>query len=179
MRDTVRQVELATPRLRMRPFGPEDFDDLCRLNADPEVMRYIGVRSPEEVAAVLATVLDHWRQHGFGFWVLLGRQDGLWAGVCGLRHCTEGAGIEVGYTLHKESWGKGLATEAGRACLRFGFDTLGLAQVLAFADPANRASTRVREKLGMRYERRVLSQGRERVCYAISRAEYAASCPTT
>jgi ribosomal-protein-alanine N-acetyltransferase len=163
----------------MRPFTPADLDDLCRLYADLEVMHYIGVRNRDETKVALAAMVDHWGEHGFGVWALTERETGRFVGRCGLRRVAEVPDVELAYTLHKEFWGKGLAAEASRAAFRFGFETVGVDRIIAFAVPDNRASTRVMEKLGMRYEKRAPWRGLEHVWYAISRAEYAASCPTT
>jgi RimJ/RimL family protein N-acetyltransferase len=178
MVDRASTMELQTARLRMRPLVLADLDDLFRLRADPEVSRYIGVRNRDETAVALASFVDHWREYGFGIWALKQAETSRFVGRCGLRRATEVPDVELAYTLHKEFWGKGFATEASRAALRFGFETVGIDRIIAFAVPDNRASTRVMEKLGMRYEKRAPFHGLDHVWYAISRAEYTASCPT-
>jgi ribosomal-protein-alanine N-acetyltransferase len=171
-------MELETARLRLRPFTPADADDLYRLYSDPEVMRYIGqgtVRTREQTAEALAKMIDEWEQHGFGMWALFDRRDGRFLGRCGLRPLPGTPEVELGYTLFKEAWGKGLATEAARASVAFGFEKLALPRIVAIAHPPNRASRRVMEKVGMRFERQAPYQDIDCVWYAAHRADYLAA----
>ncbi len=153
---------LMTPRLELRPVAASDLDALAELYADPEVMRYIGnglPRSREETAARLQIMLDHWRRHDFGFFsVRLRGEPGASApggsdtfiGRCGLQYLGDTGAVEVGYSLAKPYWGRGYATEAARACVDYGLQTVRLTRIVAIARPANGASRRVLEKLGMR-----------------------------
>ncbi len=86
-------------------------------------------------------------------------------GFCGFDHLWGGAEIEIGYWLAPEYWGKGLATEAAQAVMQYGKERLGLQQIVAVAQPANRASIRVMEKLGMTCAKRVCHEGIEHVLY--------------
>jgi ribosomal-protein-alanine N-acetyltransferase len=80
---------------------------------------------------------------------------------------------EVGYGFDKPFWGQGYATEAAAAWLRYGFETAGLARIVAVAIPENTASRHVMEKLGMKYERDATHYGHECAFYAITREEFA------
>jgi RimJ/RimL family protein N-acetyltransferase len=165
---------LETPRLRMRPFTPDDLEDYFLLGSDPEVMRYIsrGVPRPRADAAdALAKLVEHWETQGFGVWVLMERATGQFLGRCGLRHLPAIGEIELLYTLMRHAWGRGIATEAAHAALQYAFQVLKLRRIIAFAKPANRASWRVMEKLGMRYEKTAPYQGVEVVWYAIERGD--------
>ena len=150
---TVPVVE--TPRLRLRAWRASDRDTLAALLSDPEVVRYLtGVPfTREESDAAFERRLGHWRDLGFGFWVVERKDTGAMIGWAGLQPADHFAGwkddVEVGWTLARPSWGLGLATEAGAASLRHGFERLGLARIAAFRDPANTASGHVMEKLGM------------------------------
>jgi RimJ/RimL family protein N-acetyltransferase len=164
---------LETPRLRMRPYTPDDFENFYLLGTDPEVMRYISngkTRTREEAAEVFPKLVEHWHEHGFGVWVLEDRATSQYLGRCGLRYLPEGEGeIELLYTLLRHAWGRGVATEAATAALRYGFDVLKLPRIIAIAEPANRASWHIMEKLGMRYEKTIMFKGFEVVWYAIER----------
>ena len=171
-------MELETARLRLRPFTPADADDLYRLYSDPEVMRYLGqgtVRTREQTAEALAKMLGEWARDGFGMWALLDRRDGRFLGRCGLRPLAGTPEVELGYTLFKDVWGKGLATEAAQASVGFGFERLRLPRLVAIAHPPNLASRRVMEKVGMRFERQAPYQGIDCVWYAVGRADYLAA----
>jgi ribosomal-protein-alanine N-acetyltransferase len=168
-------VELETARLRLRPFREGDLEDLYRLYGDAEVMRYISdgrPRTREETVAALARMMGHWPQFGFGMWALFDRTDGRFIGRCGLQPLREGSEIELGYTLFKEFWGRGIATETARLALRHGFETSGLERIIAIAHPANGASRRVMEKVGLRYERTGPFKDQEVVWYALGRDEF-------
>jgi RimJ/RimL family protein N-acetyltransferase len=147
-----------TARLRLRRWHAEDLEPYTRINADPEVMRFIAggmPKTPEECAADLAYVEDHWERHGFGLWAAELKSSGELIGFVGLSEPTfipELIGtVEVGWRLGREHWNQGLATEGARAALDAGFSELDLAEIVSVIDPDNRASVRVAEKLGMTY----------------------------
>jgi ribosomal-protein-alanine N-acetyltransferase len=170
--------EILTERLRLRLFTAADLDAVCGLFGDPEVMRFIGkgkVRTREENATVLAAWMQHWQDHGFGPWAVEERAGGRFVGRCGIRRLAGTPEVELLYTYNKEFWGRGYGTEAAAASLRYGFETVGLPRIVAVADPANRGSTRVMEKVGMRFEKTAPFQGEDSLWYALSREEYTAA----
>jgi RimJ/RimL family protein N-acetyltransferase len=164
---------IETARLRLRVFRPEDLDDLAALFADPEVMKYVGDGKPtgrEEARKALESMIQHWRRHGFGRWAVKDKATREFVGFGGLRSLF---GMpEVVYHFATRHWGKGLATELGRASLRFGFETHRFARIVAIAKPENAASIHVMEKLGMRYEKDANYYGIDVVQYAIARQEF-------
>lgn len=158
----------ATPRLIATRLSPDDFDMLCALHRDPDVMATLGgVRSDERTRIYLTRNLEHWAEHGFGLWMFRDRSTGAFVGRGGLRHVVlEGQSeIEVTYALAREAWGKGFATEMATASLDVGFRRLSLRDVVAFAEPDNLASRRVMEKVGFRYERDILYDNVRHVLY--------------
>jgi ribosomal-protein-alanine N-acetyltransferase len=162
-------------------FTPDDVPALASIRSDPEVMKHIAKRrteSIEEVRNVLNGILAHWQQHGFGRWALVDKGSALLAGWCGLMNASylENTGeVEIGYGLAKQYWGKGLASEAAAATLKYGFEQVRLQRIIAVAWPENVASLRVLEKLGMRYEKRVQLFNSELLLYVISRDQYQAA----
>ena len=164
---------IETARLRLRMFRPEDLDDLAALFADPEVMRYVAYGKPagrDEAEKALASVIDHWRRHGFGRWAVEDKQTGEFVGIGGLRSLFDTP--EVVYHFARAHWGKGFATELARASLRFGFDEDRFDRIVAIAKPGNAASIHVMEKLGMHFEMQTSYYGIEVVQYAISADEF-------
>jgi RimJ/RimL family protein N-acetyltransferase len=154
-----------TERLLLRPWRPaEDLGPLAALNAEPEVMRWVAPNRPlrrDESADLLDRIVRHWDEHGFGLWAVQPRDAG--AGCIGFAGLAIPSflpavlpAVEVGWRLAPAWWGRGLATEAAQASVRYGFDTLGLETIVSIIDPGNAASLRVAEKLGMR-------PGRDRV----------------
>jgi ribosomal-protein-alanine N-acetyltransferase len=161
---------LETARLRLRVLQPDDLDALAELYADPEVMRFLsGVRTREQTQTLLSEMIKHWQDYGFGRWALIDRAGGQFVGRCGLNYLPESPEIELGYAIAGAYWGRGLTTEAARACLHWGFEDVGLERIVAIARPENRASLRVMEKLGMKYEKDAFFYNTDVKYYALSR----------
>ena len=142
---------LETRRLWLRRLRPSDEPDLVALDSDAEVMRYVG--NPPGVRAHAETVHRARRRigedHGlYGSWIIQDKANGAFHGLGFLLPLPDGDDVEVGYRLARRSWGRGIATEAVSALVRYGFDSLALPRVVAIVYPENRASRRVLEKLG-------------------------------
>lgn len=151
--------ELSTPRLRLRRWLPSDLAPLAELNADPLAMQFmlrpLSATESGEFAAGAEAFLE---AHGFGLWALERRPDAAFLGCVGLNAPSFSAHftpcVEVLWRLLPRHWGCGYATEAARACLGFAFETLQLAQVVAFTVPANVRSRSVMRRLGMTHDAR-------------------------
>lgn len=133
---------------------PQDADALFLLNSHPEVMRYTGEPPMPSVEVAREAIENYpdWDEPGYGRWGCVLRSEGAAAapiGFCGLKYLHEAGEVDIGYRLLPEYWGQGLATEAARATLEYGFSTLRLAEIVALVLPANTASIRVLDKLGM------------------------------
>ena len=146
--------EIRTERLRLRRWLPTDLAPFAVMNADPRVAEYLPTRlTRKESDAFVARVEAHFEQHAFGHWAV--EVDGVspFAGFVGLSHPRFDAPfqpcVEIGWRLAAEHWGKGYATEGARAVLAFGFDVIGLEEIVSFTVPANTRSRRVMEKIGM------------------------------
>jgi RimJ/RimL family protein N-acetyltransferase len=143
---------IITPRLILRAFTAEDVDALHRLLSEEGVLRYFPTSDPpsrDRVQQMISRLLAHWQERGYGLWAVESRLSGQLLGRCGLQHVPELDEVEVDFILGKPFWGQGFATEAARASLHFGFDTLGLERVVGIAHVENEASQHVLEKLGM------------------------------
>lgn len=149
---------IETERLILRRFEPRDFEALARFYTDDQVMRHMlpGHGLPREQAQARAksnihNFNDHWDRRGHGVWAVQDRPSGRLLGQCGLRWVPEAEQTELLYLLGKTAWGRGLASEAGRAALQFGFGHCNLTQLIALTAPENRGSQRVLAKLGFTY----------------------------
>jgi RimJ/RimL family protein N-acetyltransferase len=147
-------VALRTSRLLLRPWRDADVAAYAELSADPAIMEFLlPVSEPGAAEAWAARVRAHWRQHGFGQWVVEVPGEASLIGVVGLSTISYEAhftpAVEVAWRLARAQWGCGYATEAARAALDYGFDTLGLAEIVAVTVPANLRSRRVMERLAM------------------------------
>jgi RimJ/RimL family protein N-acetyltransferase len=144
-----------TERLVLRPWTEDDLDPLAAIFAEPAFWHYPFGRgfSRAETEAFLDRQIDHWATDGFSSWAAELKDGRRLIGYIGLAvpHWLPQVlpAVEVGWRLHPGSWGRGLATEGGRASLRFGFVALGLDRIIAIVMPENVASRRVMAKLGM------------------------------
>jgi RimJ/RimL family protein N-acetyltransferase len=162
---------LDTPRLQLRPFREDDAPAAHRVYSDPEVMRYVatGPLADETMTArLLQDYIAHQRAWGYSFWAVVERESGALIGDAGLYRTPAGE-VELGYTLGKPWWGRGYATEAAGAWLETAFARLGVTEVVALAEPANVASLRVLEKLGMTRDGERLAFGRPHAVYRAAR----------
>jgi RimJ/RimL family protein N-acetyltransferase len=146
-------VVLTTVRLLLRTFRSDDLPHYAALNADLEVMRYLGgeplSRDASDQLAVWAQ--ERHAREGTGLLAIERREDGVFLGMCGL-HCLHEwypDDIEVGWRLAREHWGQGYATEAAAGWLEHGFTTLGLPRVISVTDIPNQRSLAVMHRLGM------------------------------
>jgi [ribosomal protein S5]-alanine N-acetyltransferase len=147
------KVILETGRLLLREFVEEDAEWFFRLNSDPQVLRFVPDKQLLSVEQARQILLDHpiadYRKHGFGRGACILKSTGEPIGFAGLKYLVELGEIDVACRLIPPMWGKGLATEAARASVRYGFANLGLKQIIGLAMPENVASVRVLEKIGL------------------------------
>jgi RimJ/RimL family protein N-acetyltransferase len=143
--------ELETPRLRLRRWRAADVDALVRWHNDPGLMRHMHklTFTREEMEADLVRYERHWAEHGFGLWAAEENESGTLIGRVGLAfHRLWPADPEVGWLIDTPWQGRGLATEAGGACIDYAFGELGFERVVSICTAENSASRRVMEKLG-------------------------------
>jgi [ribosomal protein S5]-alanine N-acetyltransferase len=158
---------LETPRLYLREMTPEDAEVAYLLNLDSEVLRYTGddpFESIEEAKTFLENYASY-RTYGFGRWGVILKETDEYLGWCGLKYTPELDEFDIGYRLMKKFWGKGYATEAAEACLELGFTQFELKLIVGRAMPANLASVRVLEKIGLTYHENRMEDGVEEVVY--------------
>lgn len=161
-------LPLRTGRLELRAFSPADLPAIARVYGDPEVMRDVGEGHPANaptVAQMVRATVDHQAAHGYSVWAMVEREGGAVIGDAGLFR--SGEEVELGYTLGLAWWGRGYATEAGRACLDAAFGQAGLTEVIALVIPGNTRSRRVLDKLGMTLAGHRTAYGREHAVYRV------------
>ncbi len=154
------KIILETERLVLRHQVIQDLDALWALYCDPEITRYIpdAPRSRAEAKEELEWHMNgHPRFPELGLWATIHRETGKFIGRCGLLPWTIDSQqeVEVAYTIAREYWGQGLATEAANAILNYGFEKLSFSRLICLIDPENTPSQRVAEKIGMMLEKRV------------------------
>ncbi|WP_210435261.1 GNAT family N-acetyltransferase [Saccharopolyspora sp. ASAGF58] len=173
------QFPLTSARLQVRPFRTEDRTAIHAVYGDPEVMRYVAYGNAvpaTESAAMVDDYIQHQRMHGYSFWAVIERSTGRFIGDAGFE--ARDVGAEFGYTLARQSWGQGLATEVGQLCLAAAFDQLHLPELTAVVDPRNPASARVLDKLGFRPHGECFEYGRPHRRYLITAENWRRGCPS-
>ncbi len=151
------QTTLETRHLLLRPFTIDDAAAYWPLARLPEVLRYTGEAprtSIEEVRDVLLTrPLRDYAVHGYGRMACIEKSSGRLVGFSGLKYVDDLQETDIGYRFLPDSWGKGYATESAQALIEQGREQFGLKRIIGLVQPANGASSRVLEKLGLVYER--------------------------
>jgi RimJ/RimL family protein N-acetyltransferase len=145
---------IETDRLLLRRWRESDKEPFAALNGDPDVMEHFPSMLDREQSDRLADQADSsFDEHGYGLWAVEVKGVHPFIGFVGLHLVGEeilaGGGVEVGWRLAKPAWGHGYAPEAATAGLRFGFEQIGLGEVVSFTSVGNANSRRVMEKIGM------------------------------
>jgi RimJ/RimL family protein N-acetyltransferase len=154
----------------MHPLCRDHLPDLLALYADPDVGRFL---TPLDESAHLARIDEAgrmWRSRGHGRVAVHDRGSGRFIGRSGLQYWADRDEVEVTWALRRETWGRGLATEAGCAWLEWGFAHLDVPYITAFIAPDNSGSRAVAERLGMTVERTAVQHGLEVLVYVAHRA---------
>ena len=142
---------LTTERLTLRGWRGDDREAFHAMNADPLVMATLGpVMTRAESDAFMNRIVQHFADHGHGVWCV--ELDGEPIGYTGFMVPWFRDGVEIGWRLRSEYWGRGIAPEAARECLRHGFEDLGFDEVLSFTSVTNTKSRRVMDKIGLVYD---------------------------
>jgi RimJ/RimL family protein N-acetyltransferase len=148
---------LGTAQLTLRGWTEADLAPFAAMNADLRVTEFLPrPLSREQSDALVASIQQSFRTHGFGWWAVEVTGSGGFAGFVGLNVPSFAAPftpcVEVGWRLAPGYWGQGYATEAAAAVVDFAFETLGLSEIVSFTVPANRRSRAVMERLGMQHD---------------------------
>jgi RimJ/RimL family protein N-acetyltransferase len=165
-------VIIETERLLLRLFTPGDAQLIYDLNEDPAVTRYTGdpVRDLAHAREVLENViLPQYALYNHGRWAVHTKPDLEFIGWCGLKCRPERDEIDLGYRFIPGAWGKGYATEAAYASIRYGFEKLQLRRIVGRAMPGNTGSINVLEKCGMTYIGDELVDGHMARTYVVDR----------
>ena len=163
-----------TARLFLRRLQSDDADVLHRVYQSEGVLQYFPLTVPpplEKVQRFIRGQEEHWEKYGYGNWGVLpdGGQEII--GWAGLQYLPELDETEVGFLLDHPWWGKGYATEAAQASIKFGFENFSLDHIIALVHPENLASQRVIEKCGLVYQETLPLWGIELKRYRIGNPE--------
>ena len=165
------EVRLETERLLLRMWREDDFEPYAKMCADPEVMRYLGgnIFDRPQVWRHMAFLVGHWHLLGYGHWVVEEKATGDFVGRIGFMNPDGWPAFEIGWTLGRQFWGKGYATEGGRKALEYAFNELDMDHVISLIHPDNLGSIRVAERLGEKLEGQTELVGIRLQIYGIDR----------
>src|SRR5918911_4214175 len=164
-------LTLETERLILRQWRESDFEPYAEICADLEVMRYLGGKPFTRLEAWrhMAFIIGHWQLRGYGHWAVEERSTGRMIGRLGFLYPEGWPAFEIGWTLARDSWGKGYATEGARRALQFAFTEMGRDHVISLIHPENKASIRVAERLGETVEGETEVLGIPVLIYGVSK----------
>ncbi len=144
---------IETERLLLRGWHADDYEAYASFYSDETNAKYVGgQRDADQAWRGLALMIGHWHLKGFGYWVVEEKGSGAFAGAVGLWQSAGWPELELGYWLVPDAQGKGYALEAAWRCLDHAREVVRAPSLVSYIAPANKASIRLAEKLGARYE---------------------------
>jgi RimJ/RimL family protein N-acetyltransferase len=156
----MRVTSFATDRLVLRPFKDDDVLLMQRLDSDGEVVRYLGngqIKSSEESAKNLVKILKDYQTYGLGLFAVYEKGTQQFVGRSGLIPWLIDGVLtwEIGYSLIRDAWGKGYASELAQTLAKWAPANLGVSHVISLIHPQNRASIHVAKKIGMSFSKTI------------------------
>jgi RimJ/RimL family protein N-acetyltransferase len=170
------EITLETERLLLRWIREDDFEQYAKMCRDREVMRFLGGQTLNdfEIYRQMSSFMGHWYFRGYGIWAVEEKSTGNLVGRIGFMNPIGWPAFELGWTLSRDSWGQGYATEGAQRALTYAFTELGRDHVISLIDPANVASAKVAERLGEKVEGKTELLGKEVLIYGIGRDQWLA-----
>lgn len=160
---------LETERLVLREYRVDDFDAFAAHLADPESTAFIDVADRQLAWRIFACHSGLWVLFGAGWWAMELRETGAPVGVVGAFYRLGMPGIELGWNTYREYWGRGFASEAAAAAMRYAFEVKGESRAKALITAGNVPSIRVAQRLGMAWESETELYGAKVSCYTRER----------
>jgi RimJ/RimL family protein N-acetyltransferase len=165
-------IVFETPRLILRRFTEADAGLLIQLNSDPEVLKYLPepvLENEEQALEVIRNIILPQYERNLGRWAVLLKPTNQFTGWCGLKYLADSGEIDLGYRFMKQCWGQGLATEAARHTLDYGFTVLNIPLVTGRAHTGNTSSINVLQKIGMTFIKDEMIEGLPHKTFTMSK----------
>lgn len=160
---------IETDRLLLRRATVDDIDELLEIHADPAIVRFMGAWDCARAMEWLTEVDQNWEEHGYGRVAIADRKSGRLLGRTGLMYLPQFSETELGWTLRREAWGHGYATEAARVCANWAFGEFEIPYLTSLIEPGNERSIRVARRLGMTPIRDDVFHDRPMIVHAVTR----------
>lgn len=163
---------IETERLVLRRFALQDSQNMYLLNQDSEVLKYTGDVPFPNISAAHSFIenYDQYEKYGIGRYAVILKSDNSFLGWCGLKYSPDKDEYDIGFRFLRKYWNNGYATEASKACIKYGFENLGLTTIVGRAVRQNFASIAVLKKVGLQYYTDFDFEGNDGVIYKIERA---------
>lgn len=172
-------VYLETNRLVLRSLTKADSQGILKLDSNPEVLKYIGIKPIQKIGEAENTIKriqQQYKDFGVGRLAIIQKETGEFMGWAGLKFEREIRRefdyYDLGYRLLPEFWGKGIGTEAALETLKYGFGILKLEQICAAAHIKNKASDRIITKVGLEFKEKFFFDGIECKWYSLDRTKW-------
>lgn len=151
---------IITDRLIIRELGKEDFENVYKLNTDPEVMKYHfasgKIRTLKQEATIFRNILKGYSHNEmYGIWAVVTKEENAFIGVASLLPLKETGESQAGVRIQKSSWNKGFGSEIMTAIIDYGIFGLKLPRVVAVTNLDNQPSMKVLEKAGFKWEKKI------------------------
>lgn len=167
-------MEIKTERLLLRRMTIDDVDELVAIHADPEITRFIGPFDQVEAIDWVHRVDQNWHDHGYGRLAITDRTTRRLLGRTGLAYLPQFGETELGWTLRRDVWGRGYATEAALACMEWAFRDFEIAYLISLIEPDNQRSILVAGRLGMTPLRNDVFLDRQMIVHHMTRGTWLA-----
>lgn len=169
-----------TERLILREILPSDADKMFDMDSDPEVHRFLGndpVKNIDQITAAIQFIRQQYIDNGIGRWAVVSKSTDEFIGWAGLKFVTEVTNhhkdfYDLGYRLIRKHWGKGYATEAAVASLKYAFEKIGTAEVFSMAESENINSINVLKKSGFKLIEKFDLDGIEHLWFQINKTDF-------
>ena len=164
------KILFETERLFLREWGLNDAEDLFRLNANPNVLKYTGDKPFKDVKEAEDFILNYeqYAKYGLGRWIVQRKYDEQFLGWCGLRYLEEKNETDIGFRFLEEYWTMGYATESARAALQYGQRVLKLKNIVGRCKKENTSSIKVLKKIGMKLVSEIAFDGESGLKYILN-----------
>lgn len=171
---------IETERLFLRELLESDAEKMFEMDSNPNVHVFLGnkpLKHVDETRENIRLIQQQYQDFGTGRWAVILKETGEFIGWSGIKFITDEINnhqnfYEIGYRFNEKHWGKGYATESGKAFIDHAFKTMKVEAVYAYADEGNENSRRVLEKLGLQYINSFEYEGETEVWYAIKSPQF-------
>ncbi len=173
------KIHVETDRFFLRDIEESDRDGIFALDSDPEVHKYLGtqpITSPGQALDIIRYIRKQYVENGIGRWAIVDKESNDFVGWTGLKYeqqvRAEFDYYDIGYRLRRKYWGRGIATETALESLKYGFETMKLAEICGAADVAHLTSNHILQKIGLKFSEQFEFEGVLANFYKIDRGQW-------